>query len=404
MTEFQRIKRLPPYVFSVMDQLKTEKIKNGIDLLDFGMGNPDQPTPSHIVEALREACLDPKMHRYAPTRGIQPLRKAISDWYQRRFNVSLDPECETIVTIGSKEGLAHLALATVDENDTVLVPNPCYPVHQFGSVIANADVLFIPLLPNVDFIEVLEKTIQESWPRPKLLILNFPANPTTQCVDLEFFTKIVAIAKEYNIWVIHDLAYADIVFDGYKAPSILQVPGAKEVAVESYTLSKTYNMAGWRIGFMCGNSTLVKALEKIKSYMDYGSFGAIQMAAIAALEGPQDCVKETCNLYQRRRDVLCAGLNANGWNVETPQATMFVWAEIPEPFRHLGSLDFAKLLLNEANIVVSPGIGFGEYGNHFVRFSLIEDEPHMQSAFERLQQFMRCDFEMIQPIQEKERV
>lgn len=392
MSEFPRIKRLPPYVFSVMDQLKTEKIKTGADVLDFGMGNPDQPTPPHIVEALRAASLDSKLHRYAPTKGIAPLRKSISDWYQHRFNVSLDPDSETIVTIGSKEGLAHLALATTDKDDVVLVPNPCYPVHQFGFVIADAEVRYIPLLPNIDFLEVLEKTIQESWPRPKMLVLNFPANPTTQCVDLDFFTKVIAIAKEYNIWVVHDLAYADIVFDGYKAPSILQVPGAKDIAIESYTLSKTYNMAGWRVGFMCGNAKLVDALARMKSYLDYGSFGAIQMAAIAALEGPQDCVTELCNMYQHRRDLMCTGLNASGWNVEVPKATMFVWAAIPEPFRHLGSLEFSKLLLREANVVVSPGIGFGEYGNHFVRLSLIEDDLRMQDAMQRIQQFMRCEF------------
>lgn len=397
---FPRMNRLPPYVFSVMDQLKTNKMASGVDVFDFGMGNPDQPTPPHIVEALRSACTDPKLHRYAPAKGIAPLRKSICDWYQKRFNVALDPDSEAIVTIGSKEGLAHLALATVGEEDSVLVPNPCYPVHQYGFVIAGAEVLHLPLLPNIDFIEVLEKTIQESYPRPKMLVLNFPANPTTQCVDLDFFTKIIAIAKEYNIWVVHDLAYADIVFDGYKAPSILQVPGAKDIAIESYTLSKTYNMAGWRVGFMCGNATLVNALSRIKAYLDYGSFGAIQMAAIAALEGPQDCVTEISNRYEHRRNVMCAGLQAAGWDIDVPQATMFVWAKIPEPFRHFGSLEFSKLLLREANVVVSPGIGFGEYGNHYVRIGLIEDDPRMQQALERIKQFMRCDFEIPQPILE----
>lgn len=404
MNDFPRMKRLPPYVFSVMDQLKSQITKQGINVFDFGMGNPDQPTPPHIVEALRAASLDPQWHRYAPVRGILPLRKSICEWYQKRFNVDLDPESEAIVTIGSKEGLAHLALATVGEDDTVLVPNPCYPVHQFGFVIADAEVLHIPLLPNIDFIEVLEKSIQESWPKPKMLVLNFPANPTTQCVDLDFFTKIVAIAKEHNIWVVHDLAYADIAFDGYKAPSILQVPGAKDIAIESYTLSKTYNMAGWRVGFMCGNATLVNALARIKSYLDYGSFGAIQVAAIAALEGPQDCVTDVCNMYQRRRDMMCTGLKAAGWNFEVPQATMFVWSEIPEPFRHLGSLEFAKLLLQEANVVVSPGIGFGEYGNHYVRLSLIEDEPRMQQALQRIQDFMRCDFALPETKTQSEQV
>lgn len=393
MNEFPRMKRLPPYVFSVMDQLKSERLKTGADVFDFGMGNPDQPTPPHIVEAMREACLDSTLHRYAPVRGILPLRKTICDWYQRRFNVSLDPESEAMVTIGSKEGLAHLALATMGENDTVLVPNPCYPVHQFGFVIANAEVMYVPLLPNRDFLQELEKTIQNAWPKPKMLVLNFPGNPTTHCVDLAFFTKVIELAKEYKIWVVHDMAYADIVFDGYKAPSILQVPGAKDIAIESYTLSKTYNMAGWRVGFMCGNSTLVNALAKIKSYLDYGSFGAIQMAAIAALEGPQDCVADVCNMYQHRRDVMCAGLQSIGWNVEVPQATMFVWAEIPERFRHLGSLEFSKVLLQEANIVVSPGVGFGEYGDTHVRISLIEDDKRMQEAFQRLKQFFGSDFE-----------
>lgn len=389
MSDFPRLKRLPPYVFSVMDQLKSQLAATGADVFDFGMGNPDQPTPPHIVEALRSACLDSTLHRYAPTRGILPLRKSICDWYRHRFQVELNPETEAIATIGSKEGLAHLALATVAEGDTVIAPSPCYPVHQFGFVIADAEVLQIPLLPEIDFIEVLQQTLKQAWPRPKMLVLNFPANPTTQCVDLNFFTQIVAIAKDYNLWVVHDLAYADIVFDGYKAPSILQVPGAKDVAIESYTLSKSYNMAGWRVGFMCGNEKLVSALARIKSYLDYGSFGAIQMAAIAALEGPQDCLREICTMYEHRRNVMCAGLKAAGWEFEVPQATMFIWAKIPEPFRHLGSLEFAKLLLREANVVVSPGIGFGEYGNHYVRVSLIEDDARMAAALQRIKEFMR---------------
>lgn len=394
MDSFLRLKRLPPYVFSVMDQLKSQLIQEGINIFDFGMGNPDQPTPPHIVEALREASLNPSTHRYASTRGILQLREAICNWYQRRFGVGLDPETEAISTIGSKEGLAHLALATVTEEDIVLVPNPCYPVHHFGHVIADAEVRSIPLLPNEDFISSLETTIKESWPRPKMLVLNFPANPTTQCVDLEFFTKIIALAKEYKIWVVHDLAYADLVFDGYKAPSILQVPGAKDVAIEAYTLSKSYNMAGWRVGFMCGNAELVNALAKIKSYLDYGSFAAVQMAAIAALEGPQDCVEEIRSMYQRRRDMMCAGLTAAGWQIDIPKATMFVWAKIPEPFRCLGSLEFSKLLMKEAHIAVSPGIGFGECGNQYVRISLIENEKRMQEAFAHLNQFMRGEFAM----------
>lgn len=389
MKDFPRLRRLPPYVFSVMDQLKTQKAKAGADVFDFGLGNPDQPTPPHIVEALREACLNPLSHRYAPVRGILPVREAICSWYQRRFNIHLNPETEAMATIGSKEALAHLAMATMGYQDQVLVPNPCYPVHHFGYVLADAEVLNIPLAQDIDFIETLEKSIQTSWSSPKMLVINFPSNPTTQCVDLDFFTKIIEIAKRYHIWVVHDLAYADIVFDGYRAPSILQVPGAKDIAVEVFTLSKSYNMAGWRIGFMCGNETLVNALAKIKSYLDYGSFAAIQTAAIAALEGPQDCVAEICHRYQRRRDLMCAGLNAAGWQVDKPQATMFIWAKIPEPFHLKGSFEFAKLLLEKTGVVVSPGIGFGEYGNHHVRFSLIESEQRIEHALNNITQFIR---------------
>lgn len=389
MDQFPRINRLPPYVFSMMEQLKQEKMAQGAEVFDFGIGNPDQPAPPHVIEALREAILRPNAHRYAPSKGIPELRQSISNWYGKRFNVDLDPETEAVVTIGSKEGLAHLALAVVDADDTVLVPNPCYPVHHFGFTIADANVRFIPLLPDVDFIATLENTIQESWPKPKMIVINFPANPTTQCVDLDFFAKIVAIAKEHNIWVVHDLAYADLVYDGYRAPSILQVPGAKDIAVESYTLSKSYNMAGWRVGFMCGNAKLLQALARIKSYIDYGSFAPIQYAAIAALEGPQDCVRDICNLYQARRDVMCAGLKAAGWDVEIPKATLFIWAKIPESFRQLGSFEFAKMLVNQANIVVSPGIGFGEYGNEYVRIALVENEQRMQSALHNITRFLR---------------
>ena len=391
MDKFPRINRLPPYVFSTMDQLKQEILATGSELFDFGMGNPDQPTPPHIVEALREAILDPATHRYSASRGIPELRKAISNWYGRRFNVDLDPESEAIVTVGSKEGLAHLALAMVNEEDSILAPNPCYPIHHFGFVIADADVCHISMAPGVDFFEALDKAIQETWPKPKVLILNFPSNPTTQCVDLEFFTRVIDVAKQNNIWVIHDLAYADIVFDGYKAPSILQVPGAKDIAVESFTLSKSYNMAGWRVGFMCGNAQLINALARIKSYIDYGSFAPVQIAAITALEGPQDCVTEICQMYQNRRDVLCKGLNEIGWNVTPPQATMFVWAPIPEKFHHLGSFEFSKLLLREAKVVVSPGIGFGEFGNQHVRISLIENEARMQKALLNLKAFINQD-------------
>jgi alanine-synthesizing transaminase len=393
MDQFSRINRLPPYVFSIMDQLKQQMIVRGVDMFDLGMGNPDQPTPPHIVAALNESIIKPHTHRYAASNGISGLRKSICDWYGRRFNVDLDPEREAIATVGSKEGIAHLALAITDVDDTVLVPNPCYPVHHFGFVIAGADVCHIPLVEGVDFIGALQTAIQETWPKPKVLVLNFPSNPTAQCVDLEFFSKIVAIAKEHKIWIVHDLAYADLVFDGYKAPSILEVPGAKDIAVEFFTLSKSYNMAGWRVGFMCGNATLVKALSRIKSYIDYGSFMPIQAAAMAALDGPQDCVTDICHMYQRRRDVLCEGLNRAGWAVTPPKATMFVWAPIPAKFHHLGSLEFSKLLLNEANIVVSPGVGFGEYGNQFVRIGLVENEARIQQAMQNIQRVMESNVE-----------
>jgi alanine-synthesizing transaminase len=391
MDQFSRINRLPPYVFSTMDALKQQTIARGESVFDLGMGNPDQPTPPHIVEVLRQAVLAPDAHRYAASKGIDGLRKSICDWYGRRFDVDLDPQTEAIATVGSKEGIAHLAMAITDADDTVLVPNPCYPVHHFGFVLANADVCHVPLIPGVDFLEALQESIKEAWPKPKVLVLNFPSNPTAVCVDLEFFTKIIAIAKEHNIWVVHDLAYADLVYDGYKAPSILQVPGAKDIAVEFFTLSKSYNMAGWRVGFMCGNATLVTALSRIKSYIDYGSFMPIQAAAMAALDGPQDCVNDIRDMYQRRRDVMCGGLNAIGWEVTPPKATMFVWAPIPAEFHHLGSLEFSKLLLRETNVVVSPGVGFGEYGNQFVRIGLVETQARIEQAIQNIKQFLKSD-------------
>jgi alanine-synthesizing transaminase len=391
MDQFSRINRLPPYVFSTMDALKQQSIARGESVFDLGMGNPDQPTPPHIVEVLRQAVLAPDAHRYAASKGIDGLRKSICDWYGRRFDVDLDPQTEAIATVGSKEGIAHLAIAITDADDTVLVPNPCYPVHHFGFVLANADVCHVPLIPGVDFLEALQESIKEAWPKPKVLVLNFPSNPTAECVDLEFFTKIIAIAKEHNIWVVHDLAYADLVYDGYKAPSILQVPGAKDIAVEFFTLSKSYNMAGWRVGFMCGNATLVTALSRIKSYIDYGSFMPIQAAAMAALDGPQDCVNDIRDMYQRRRDVMCSGLNAIGWDVTPPKATMFVWAPIPAKFHHLGSLEFSKLLLRETKVVVSPGVGFGEYGNQFVRIGLVETETRIEQAIQSIRQFLKSD-------------
>jgi len=389
--EFQRIKRLPPYVFNIVNELKAAARARGEDIVDFGMGNPDRPTPEHIVEKLVEAARRGDTHRYSVSRGIPRLRKAICDWYARRYEVSLDPETEAIVTIGSKEGLAHLALATLGPGDAVLVPNPAYPIHPYGVVIAGADIRHVPLVRGGDFFSELEKAIKDTWPKPKMLILNFPANPTTQCVELEFFERVVDICREHGIWVVQDLAYADIVFDGYRAPSILEVPGAKEIAVESFSLSKSYNMPGWRVGFLCGNDKLIAALARMKSYLDYGMFTPVQVAAISALEGPQECVAETCDTYRRRRDVLCEGLNAAGWHVEPPRATMFVWAPIPEPYRDMGSLEFSKKLLSDAKVAVSPGIGFGAYGDDHVRFGLIENEHRTRQAIRGIKQMLRRD-------------
>ncbi len=388
---FPRIKRLPPYVFDIVNELKAAARARGEDIIDFGMGNPDQPTPKHIVDKLVEVTQRPDTHRYSLSRGIPRLRRAICNWYQSRYDVELDLESEAIVTIGSKEGLAHLALATVGPGDAVLVPSPAYPIHPYGFIIAGADIRHVPMIPGVDFFNELEKAIKDSWPRPKMLVLNFPGNPTTECVELEFFEKVVEICREHEIWVIHDLAYADIVFDGYKAPSILQVAGAREVAVESYSLSKSYNMPGWRVGFMCGNATLVAALARMKSYLDYGMFTPIQVAAITALEGPQDCVQEIAAMYRDRRDVLCDGLNAIGWSVEKPRATMFVWAPIPEAYREMGSLEFSKRLLKEAKVAVSPGIGFGEYGDGHVRFGLIENEHRTRQAIRGIRDMFKKD-------------
>jgi alanine-synthesizing transaminase len=390
-SEFQRISRLPPYVFNIVNELKVKARADGEDIIDFGMGNPDQPTPKHIVEKLVEVAQRDNTHRYSMSRGIPRLRKAICEWYRTRYEVALDFDTEAIATIGSKEGLAHLALATVGPGDAVLVPNPAYPIHPYGFVIAGADIRHVPLVPGMDFFTELEKAIRLSWPKPKMLVLNFPANPTTQCVELEFFEKVVAIAREHQIWVVHDLAYADLVFDGYQAPSILQVPGAREVAVETFSLSKSYNMPGWRVGFVCGCPELIAALARMKSYLDYGMFTPVQVAAIAALEGPQDCVKEIRDMYKRRRDVLCNGLNGMGWQVEKPKATMFVWAPIPEQYRAMGSLEFCKKLLREARVAVSPGIGFGEYGDDHVRFALIENEHRTRQAIRGIRDMLRRD-------------
>ncbi|MHA7815637.1 MAG: alanine transaminase [Pseudohaliea sp.] len=389
--QFQRIQRLPPYVFSIIGDLKQQARSRGEDIIDFGMGNPDQPTPEHIVQKLVETARRGDTHRYSQSRGIPRLRKAICDWYQRRYGVTLDPESEAIVTLGSKEGLAHLALATTGPGDAVLVPNPSYPIHPYGFVISGADIRHVPMADDSAFFDELESAIRNSWPRPKMLVLNFPSNPTTHCVELDFFEKIIAVAREHGIWVVQDLAYADLCFDGYEAPSILQVPCAREVAVEFFSMSKSYNMPGWRVGFCCGNKTLVGALARMKSYLDYGMFTPVQVAAIAALEGDQGCVDEIRAMYQARRDVLCAGLNAAGWPVEPPKATMFVWARIPEPYRDLGSLEFSKKLLEEARVAVSPGIGFGEYGEGYVRFGLIENEHRTRQALRNIKRMMRAD-------------
>ena len=386
---FSRINRLPPYVFNITAELKMAARRRGEDIIDMSMGNPDGATPAHIVDKLVETVKRPDTHGYSASKGIPRLRRAIAHWYKKRYEVDIDPDSEAIVTIGSKEGLAHLMLATLDRGDTVLVPNPSYPIHIWGAVIAGADIRSVRMGPGVDFFAELERAIRESYPKPKMMVLGFPSNPTAQCVELEFFERVVALAKQHNILVVHDLAYADITFDGWKAPSIMQVPGARDVAVEFFTMSKSYNMAGWRIGFMVGNAELVSALARIKSYHDYGSFTPVQVAAIAALEGDQSCVTEICAQYQRRRDVLVKGLHEAGWMVEKPKASMYIWAHIPETYRHLGSLEFAKLLLQKAKVSVSPGIGFGEYGDEYVRFALIENEARVRQALRGIKNMLR---------------
>ncbi len=365
--------------------------RRGEDIIDMSMGNPDGATPAHIVEKLVEVAQRPDTHGYSASKGIPRLRRAIAHWYKSRYEVDINPDSEAIVTIGSKEGLAHLMLATLDKGDTVLVPNPSYPIHIYGAVIAGADIRSIRMSPGVDFFAELERAIRETYPKPKMMIFGFPSNPTAQCVELEFFERVVKLAKEHNILVVHDLAYADITYDGWKAPSIMQVPGARDVAVEFFTMSKSYNMAGWRIGFMVGNKELVAALARIKSYHDYGSFTPVQVAAIAALEGDQSCVNEIRDQYQRRRDVLVKGLHELGWMVEKPKASMYIWAHIPEHYRHLGSLEFAKQVLEKAKLCVSPGIGFGEYGDEYVRFALIENESRIRQALRGLKTMFKED-------------
>jgi len=391
MSTFPRIERLPPYVFNITGELKMAARRRGEDIIDMSMGNPDGPTPRHIVDKLVEAVNRPNTHGYSVSKGIPRLRKAISAWYDRRYDVQIDPESEAIVTIGSKEGLAHLMLATLDRGDTVLVPNPSYPIHIYGAVIAGANIRSVPIVPGLDFFEEIERAVRETIPRPKMMILGFPSNPTAQCVDISFFERIVELAREHNILVVHDLAYADITFDGYVAPSILQVEGARDVAVEFFTMSKSYNMAGWRVGFMVGNQQLVNALARIKSYHDYGTFTPIQVASIAALEGPQDCVAEVVAQYQSRRDVLAKGLHEAGWPVDIPKASMYIWARIPEAYRSIGSLEFSKRLLADAKVAVSPGVGFGEYGDDYVRFALIENEQRTRQAVRGIKEMFRKD-------------
>ena len=389
--DFSRIKRLPPYVFNITGELKMAARRRGEDIIDMSMGNPDGPTPQHIVDKLVEASRRPNTHGYSVSKGIPRLRKAICDWYKRRYDVEFDPDSEAIVTIGSKEGLAHLMLATLDRGDSVLVPNPSYPIHIYGAVIAGAEIRHIPMAEGVDFFEEAQRAIRNSFPKPKLMILGFPSNPTAMCVDLGFFEKIIALAKANDILVVHDLAYADITFDGWKAPSIMQVPGARDVAVEFFTMSKSYNMAGWRIGFMVGNKELVSALARIKGYHDYGTFTPIQVAAIAALDGPQECVEQIRAEYQLRRDVLVKGLHEAGWMVVKPKASMYIWAKIPEAYQKMGSLEFAKKILADAKVSVSPGIGFGDYGDDHVRFALIENADRTRQAVRGIKQMFRQD-------------
>lgn len=388
MFDFPRIKRLPPYVFNIVVDLKNRARREGEDIIDLGMGNPDIPTPQHIVDKLVEASYNPKNHRYSASKGITKLRVAIADWYKRNYDVHIDPETEAIVTIGAKEGLSHFALAVLERGDVALVPNPTYPIHTYCAVMAGADVHSIPFTEDRDFFVELEKSVKRVWPQPKLLLISFPHNPTTRIVDLNFFQRIVDYAKENNLIVVHDFAYADLCFDGYKAPSFMQVPGAKDIGIEFYSLSKGYSMPGWRVAFAVGNRELINALARLKSYFDYGVFQPIQIASIIALNGPRDCVDQIREIYKIRRDILCEGLNKIGWDIEKPKGTMFVWAKIPDAFKNLGSIEFSKLLLKEAKVAVSPGIGFGEYGEGFIRFSLVENEHRIRQAIRGIKKLM----------------
>jgi len=379
-SDFHRMTRLPPYIFGIVNQLKMEARLRGEDIIDLGMGNPDLPTPRHIVNKLIEAVKNPRNHRYSASKGILKLRLAISDWYRRRFDVELDPESECVVTIGAKEGIGHLALATLGPGDVVLVPNPTYPIHAYSVIIAGGDLRSVPLTDHGDFFQRLLTATKQTWPQPKMLIVSFPHNPTTMVVDLDFFEDLVAFARDHHLMILHDFAYGDIVFDGYRAPSLLQVKGAKEVAVEFFSLSKSYNMAGWRVGFALGNPEMLAALARLKSYFDYGMFQPVQIASIIALNEDQCCVHETVEIYRKRRDTLVNGLKRVGWEIQKPKGTMFVWAGIPRPFRKMGSVEFSKLLLREAKVAVSPGIGFGECGEGFVRFALVENGARTRQA------------------------
>jgi alanine-synthesizing transaminase len=388
MEQFARMHRLPPYVFATVNALKLQMRRQGEDIIDLGMGNPDQPTPKHIVDKLVEAAQKPVNHRYSASKGINGLRLAIANWYLRRYGVELNHDEEVCVTMGAKEGLSHLALAMLSPGDVVFAPDPAYPIHPYASIIAGADVRRIPIGPEHDFFESLQVAIRQTWPKPKLLIINFPHNPTTVCVELDFFQKIVDFAKEHGIWVVHDLAYADFTFDGYEAPSFLQAEGAKDVGVEFFSMTKSYSMAGWRVGFCCGNKEMVQALTRIKSYLDYGIFQPIQIAAAIALNGPQECVKEIMDVYEDRRNALCDGLNRIGWDITPPKATMFAWGRIPERFREMGSVEFSKLLLKEAKVAVAPGLGFGHFGDEHVRFALVENRQRINQAIRGLRHFL----------------
>jgi len=390
--EFHRIRRLPPYVFAEVNAAKAKARAAGRDIIDLGMGNPDSPTPPHIVAKLVEAVQDPRTHRYSTSKGIPGLRRALAGYYQRRFNVHLDPETEVIATLGSKEGLANLATAISSPGDTILVPNPSYPIHQFGFIIAGASVRSVPAEPGEEMLRALDRAVRHSVPKPTALIVNFPSNPTAYLADLDFYKEIVAFARKHEIWVLSDLAYAEIYFDDSKVPpSMLEVPGAKDIVVEFTSMSKTYNMPGWRIGFAAGNPRLVAALARVKSYLDYGAFTPIQVAAVAALNGPQECVAEIRALYKDRRDVLVRGLAGAGWDVPSPEGSMFAWAPIPPRYAHLGSVEFSKLLLERADVAVAPGLGFGEYGDTHVRIGLVENTQRLRQALRNIKSFLHQD-------------